>query len=256
MVFTANASLGMDLYQLGWKQFFRSQQRSDSSHLPGRVIRQEREFYTVATAEGDRRAGVSGKLRHGSESANYRVIVGDWVDLTGGATGHGTIVRRYERMGTIQRKVTGEITQAQEIAANVDLVFVVCSLNRELNLRRIERYLTGIWNSGAQPAVVLNKSDLCEDVAAARTEVESVALAVPVLTMSAQHDEGLGGLRDMLGTGVTGLLVGSSGVGSLRSRTASSARRSCPSARSGGTTTRAGTPPRRGGCSSCRAVAC
>ena len=177
------------------------------------MTRQERELYTVETAEGARRARVSGTLRQRAESANHRVIVGDWVDLTAGDTGDSTIVGRYERLGTIQRKVTGEITQRQEIAANVDLLFVVCSLNRELNLRRIERYLTGIWTSGARPAVVLNKMDLCEDVAAARAEVESVAGAVPVLTMSAQRELGLDGLRDMLGTGVTGLLVGSSGVG-------------------------------------------
>ena len=99
------------------------------------------------------------------------------------------------------------------VAANVDVGFVVSSMNAELNVRRVERYLTMVWDSGARPVVLLTKSDLCEDVGGMVAEVESVAAGVAVHAMSAINGEGLESVRAYLRPGVTAAAMGSSGVG-------------------------------------------
>src|SRR5207253_5281909 len=101
----------------------------------------------------------------------------------------------------------------QIIATNLDTVFVVSSLNRDLNLRRIERYLTMIWDSGAGAVVLLNKADLCADASAYAAEVECIALGTPVLLLSALEGSGLEAVGDYLVRGTTAAFVGSSGVG-------------------------------------------
>ncbi|MEW6741309.1 MAG: ribosome small subunit-dependent GTPase A [Planctomycetota bacterium] len=207
----------MHLHQLGWKDFFASQKSIEGdadSGTPARIVSEERSRYTVAMEavvmeEGEVAAALAGRLRH----EGIHPVVGDWVDVVPPQDKLTTIVRCYDRFSTIRRKAAGSVTELQVIAANVDLVLVVAALDRELNLRRIERYLTGVWDSGAQPIVVLNKLDLCANVSAARSAVESVALAVPVHTVSARTGEGLRAVVDLFSKGTTGLLVGSSGVG-------------------------------------------
>ncbi len=110
-----------------------------------------------------------------------------------------------------QQRASGE----QVLAANVDVVFLVSSLNRDLNVRRIERYLVTAWESGAAPAIVLNKADLCEpeERASLVAEVEGVAFGVPVHVVSAVTGEGIDELDSYLQPGRTVVLLGSSGVG-------------------------------------------
>jgi ribosome biogenesis GTPase / thiamine phosphate phosphatase len=104
---------------------------------------------------------------------------------------------------------------AQVVAANVDVVFLVAGLDGDFNLRRIERYVTAIWESGAQPVVVLNKADVRDGDAlpALVAEVEAVAMGVPVVALSARAGDGLAALDPHLVPGRTIALVGSSGVG-------------------------------------------
>jgi ribosome biogenesis GTPase len=99
------------------------------------------------------------------------------------------------------------------IAANVDRVFVVCGLDADFNVRRIERYLARVWASGAQPAVVLNKADICDDLTGRVAEVEECCVGVPVHPVSALHSEGVEALRASIHDGLTVALVGSSGAG-------------------------------------------
>jgi ribosome biogenesis GTPase / thiamine phosphate phosphatase len=101
----------------------------------------------------------------------------------------------------------------QIVATNLGTVFVVSALNREFNLRRIERYLTIVWDSGARPVVLLNKADLCPDTAARAADVESIALGTPVHLLSALEKTGLEAVRSYLARGTTAAFVGSSGVG-------------------------------------------
>ncbi len=113
----------------------------------------------------------------------------------------------------MSRKVAGLGTDEQVLAANVDTLFLLTSLNSELNPRRIERYLTMSWESGATPVVILTKSDLIEDVTAAILEVEAIAPAVPIHPVSNVSGEGFEELEPYLTPGRTVALLGSSGVG-------------------------------------------
>jgi ribosome biogenesis GTPase len=111
------------------------------------------------------------------------------------------------------RRAADTDATAQAIAANVDVFGLVSSANRDLNPRRIERYLTAVWDSGATPVIVLNKVDLVADVWPLLERIEDVALGVPVVRVSALTGEGIDTLRTHVGAGMTLGLVGSSGVG-------------------------------------------
>ena len=127
--------------------------------------------------------------------------------------GAGTIHAVLPRRSAIIRKAAGNPTEAQVVGANVDTVFLVTSLNDDLNLRRLERYLATAWESGAQPAILLTKADLSDDTAAAVLEVQAIAYGVPVHAVSTVTGEGIGELGAYLAEGKTVALIGSSGVG-------------------------------------------
>jgi ribosome biogenesis GTPase len=109
--------------------------------------------------------------------------------------------------------VAGELTQEQVVAANIDTVFLAMGLDADYNLRRIERYLVTAWKSGAQPVVLLNKADLCDDVEWLVREVETVAAGAPVHATSARGELGVDVIRQYLRPGETVAILGSSGVG-------------------------------------------
>ena len=141
--------------------------------------------------------------------------VGDWVVVKEAPHPDRTAViqRVLERRTVFTRGAAGRGARAQVVAANVDLVFAVCGLDADFNVRRIERYLARIWASGAQPAVILNKADICADTGMRVAEVESHAVGVPVHMISALHSEGIETVRACLHDGMTVALVGSSGAG-------------------------------------------
>ena len=99
------------------------------------------------------------------------------------------------------------------LAANIDVAFLVASMNEDLSLRRLERYLILAWESGARPVIVLTKADLHPAPEAAVAEVETIAGGVPVHAISSLTGEGLDEVTDLLGPGQTAVLLGSSGVG-------------------------------------------
>src|SRR5262249_50755314 len=113
----------------------------------------------------------------------------------------------------ISRKVAGREIEEQVIATNIDTVFIVSALTHEFNLRRIERYLALVWDSGAQPVLILNKADLADDVATTTAELDLIAPGVPVYAISAIEGSGLDVLQDYLIVGQTVAFIGSSGVG-------------------------------------------
>jgi ribosome biogenesis GTPase len=117
------------------------------------------------------------------------------------------------RKSKFSRKAAGRETTEQIIAANIDTAFVMTSLDGDLNLRRIERYLTTIWDSGAQPVILLTKLDLCEDASAAVSAVADSAIGAPIHCLSAVTGQGLDQIQDYLTPVSTVALLGSSGVG-------------------------------------------
>lgn len=204
------------LTELGWSGFFEKQPKPNIPLVPARVAEENRELYRIFCGQGEFLAEVSGKLRHEITSPFALPAVGDWVlARLRPDDERATIHCVLQRKGRFLRKMAGRKTEGQIIAANVDVVFLVSSLNREFNLRRLERYLSLAWDSGAEPVILLNKTDLCDDKDATnlRRDAEDAAKGVRVILTSAERGVGLAELRAILQPGVTAAFLGSSGVG-------------------------------------------
>ncbi len=206
----------MKLKELGWNpllnQYF--QQFRKQGLLPARIANEQKLLYLTYCEQGELRAEVSGKFRHRTLSRSSFPKVGDWVVVTvRPEEGKATIHALLPRKNGFSRKVAGENTEEQIVAANIDTVFIVSGLDGDFNLRRIERYLSLTWNSGTNPVIVLNKTDICPEVEGCIEKVESAAFGVPIHPISAKKSEGLHMLQKYLGKGKTVVLLGSSGVG-------------------------------------------
>jgi len=157
---------------------------------------------------------VAGRMKHLAGGAEDLPAIGDWVCLEPGRDGKtGRIVDILPRKSRFIRKVAGGKTQAQVLATNVDIAFLVSGLDGELNPARIERYLVLAREGGAKPIVVLNKTDLCGDIEEAYRLASEAAPGIRLLAMSAKTRDGFAELEGLLKDGVTGALLGSSGVG-------------------------------------------
>ncbi|MBE0604318.1 MAG: GTPase RsgA, partial [Deltaproteobacteria bacterium] len=205
-----------DLPEIGFSPYFEKQLQSDAADgaIPARIAAEHRGAYEVWAAAGTGMAQLAGRLLRdpGGETPPG---VGDWVSLKA-PPAHGStsvIERVLDRRTVFTRGAAGREARDQVVAANVDLVFVVCGLDADYNPRRIERYLARIRAGGARPAVILNKADLCGDEAARAAEVGSRCPGVPVHAVSALRSEGVAAIRERIRPGLTAALVGSSGAG-------------------------------------------
>jgi ribosome biogenesis GTPase len=206
----------MNLEQLGWSDRFAASFISyrQAGFTIGRVAVEYRKTYLLYTEQGEHFAEVTGKLRHQASGIQDFPTVGDWVVIqTRAAEARSTIHAILPRRSKFSRNVAGSTTEEQVIAANVDTVFLVCGLDGDFNLRRIERYLILAWESGAMPVILLNKADLCVNVDQRLTEVEAIAIDVPIVVLSAVAGQGMTALQPYLQPGQTIALLGSSGVG-------------------------------------------
>ena len=203
------------LEELGWSAFFQSQIETTTEDLmPARVAEEQRGAYLLLTERGILEASVAGRMMHEAAGREDYPAVGDWVfarPLSG--EDRAVIHRILERRTKLSRKTAGERTDEQIMAANVDTVFLVAALNSELNVRRIERYLTVIYESGARPVIILNKADLAANPRSLVARVEVIAPGVDVHAMSATLGEGIDAVAPYVGRGQTVVFVGSSGVG-------------------------------------------
>jgi ribosome biogenesis GTPase / thiamine phosphate phosphatase len=205
----ALVALGWGSFQAGGFAPFRNQ-----GLLPARVAAGHGVGYRLYTASGEVTARLAGRLRHQDPSPAARPAVGDWVAISeGGANGPATIQAVLPRRTSFSRKAAGEGVAEQVVAANVDSVLLVTGLDFDFNPRRLERYLVLAWESGARPAIVLNKADLNPDLEAGLRQVEASAPGVPIHPLSALRGEGLEQLEPYLGPGQTVALLGSSGAG-------------------------------------------
>ncbi len=205
-----------ELSALGFGPFFEKQfsPSGDDGGIPARIAAGHRGAYEVWATTGSGHARLAGRFRLELDDAGAPAV-GDWVVVKDAPGPDRTTVieRVLERRTVFTRGAAGRAARAQVVAANVDLVFAVCGLDADFNVRRIERYLARIWASGAQPAVILNKADICADAAARVAEVESHAVGVPVHSISALRSEGIEAVRACIRDGMTVALVGSSGAG-------------------------------------------
>lgn len=203
-----------DLTTLGWSEFFELNFKSYAAHgySAGRVALEHKNSFRVYTEYGEVLAQISGKLRHEAQHRSDLPAVGDWVVISSPERG-GVIHAVLPRRTCFARKIAGARSEEQIVGANIDTVFLLTSLNQDLSLRRIERYLVIAWESGATPIIVLSKSDLCERVDEAINEVQTVARSVPIHAVSVVTGDGLNDLAQYFKRGETVALLGSSGVG-------------------------------------------
>jgi ribosome biogenesis GTPase len=203
------------LHRLGWQAWFEEGFRPhrEAGFVPARVAEEHRDRYEVFCSDGEHTAEVAGRLRYTASSRLDLPAVGDWVALqaNGDSTAviHGVLPRRT----LLLRKAAGILTEAQIVAANLDTLFVVTDVDKDLNPRRLERYLTLARESKVRPVILLNKADLNAGAAELVREVEAVAGGAPVLAMSAIDGSGVEALAEYLGEGSTSAFIGSSGVG-------------------------------------------
>ena len=199
---------------LGWgpSQSTAFAELAEPNLVPGRVIVSHGDILRVRTEGGELRAELSGQLRHRAEHPADLPVVGDWVALR--VEGEAALVQCVlPRSSRFSRKSADSRSEEQVIAANVDDAFVVCGLDRDFNVRRLERYVVLVWESGARPLIVLSKRDICAAVAERSREAENVAPGVPVVAISSKTGEGLDDLARFIEAGRTIALLGSSGAG-------------------------------------------
>jgi ribosome biogenesis GTPase len=205
-----------DLTTFGWSEFFEGKFKSyeDMGYTCGRVTLEHRNLFRVYTQNGEVLAEISGKLWHEATSRRDLPAVGDWVAIRARPEGGRVMIHAVlPRRTSFARKIAGSRTEEQIVGANVDTVFLFTSLNHDFSLRRIERYLIIAWESGANPVIILSKSDLCDRVADSINEIQSVARGVPIHAISAVTGSGLQDIAQYFKRGETVALLGSSGVG-------------------------------------------
>ena len=183
-------------------------------HL-ARVVSQYNEIYKVATEDAELLAQISGKLRHACAELMDFPVVGDFVMIDRIDAKHGNAVIHHvlSRKSLFVRKAAGTSHDVQPIAANIDTVFICMSLNHDFNLRRLERYLSIAWDSGAIPVIVLTKSDICTNLPERLTDVETVSVGSDVIVTSCIDENGYNAINKYITTGKTAAFIGSSGVG-------------------------------------------
>jgi ribosome biogenesis GTPase / thiamine phosphate phosphatase len=207
--------LDSPLTQLGWNARWEAAfaPHRAAGLVPARVAAEDRHFYNVFTTDAELIAQITGKLLHDSAPTDLPKA-GDWVAVAlhegeEKATIHAVLPRATQ----VSRKVAGRKADEQVLGTNLDVVFIVQGLDDNFNLRRLERFLVMVHEGGAQPVILLNKTDLCPHTAQRLVEVQAAVGETPVLAVCAISGAGVKGLWQWIHEGVTVAFIGSSGVG-------------------------------------------
>ena len=205
-----------DLKQYGWNDFFAAyfaEYAAKGLHA-ARVSVEHRNYYELYSEFGELTAEKSGKLFYSTDDSNLLPAVGDWVVFKHIPDENKAFITDVlPRKTKFSRKKAGSTTEEQIVAANVDTVFIISSLNQDLNMRRMERYMALAWDNNVKPVVLLSKADLCEDVFAKLVEVQQRFQGVDVHIVSALQKAGIDELLKYFEGNQTIAVIGSSGVG-------------------------------------------
>lgn len=184
-------------------------------HFLGRVSIQYKNLYMIETEQGSLHGRINGKMLYNAAGKDDFPAVGDWVvlDRDNEANGEAVIQHIITRKSKFSRKEAGGNFESQIVAANIDILFICMSLNNNFNLRRMERYISVGWDSGAVPVIVLTKSDLCADYETKVSDVRRSAIGIDVVVTSNVENLGVENIRTYMKTGITAAFIGSSGVG-------------------------------------------
>lgn len=205
-----------DLTRLGWNEWFEDKAECGPEDTLARVAAVDRDSLLVMDQTGTFRAKLAGRFLYRRRLSQEFPCVGDWVGVEKRPADEvGLVHMLLERRTSLRRKSAGESVEHQMIAANVDEVMIVQSCHTDFNLKRLERYLVMVRDGGADPCVLLTKTDLVEPevLASLMAEICAAGVTVPVLTLSNVTREGLDDLKRTLLPAKTYCFVGSSGVG-------------------------------------------
>lgn len=205
----------MKLKELGFTDYYKEEERLYKKFHIGRIFSQSKGIYKIMTENGEVTGEISGKFRYNIESEIDYPAIGDFValDRNNNDEGNGMIHYRFSRKTAFIRKSAGTSNKNQIVASNIDIVFICMSLNNDFNIRRIERYLTATWESGAIPVILLTKSDLCDNIEDKIVELNDVAIGVDILVISKDDCKSIDEIKKYINLGKTVAFVGSSGVG-------------------------------------------
>ena len=207
-----------DLNSIGYSDWFKSRadDKKIAAHGVARIVSVHKGSYTVTKGGEDIFAELSGNLLYGTESASDLPTTGDWVyaDIFYDDT-HAVIYGVFPRKTLLKRKAVGKLVDFQLIAANIDVAFIIQSLNDNFNLRRLERYLVMVNESGIEPIILLSKCDLIpeNDVSEIRENVSSIAPQTTVMEFSNLNRDDIDSIITSLKSESSYCLLGSSGVG-------------------------------------------
>jgi ribosome biogenesis GTPase / thiamine phosphate phosphatase len=209
------------LEQLGWIPFFEKQLSAEDKQkfAIARVISEHKSMYTLSNGSQKWLGKLAGKYHYQIKSAPELPVTGDWVLITNLTQDNVLIERCLPRKSQLTRRrpadrgnLAGSFQQ-QILASNLDIVFIVTSLNQDFSPARIARTTTMVWDSGATPVILLSKSDLCETVPEYLVQAQEAAPGVDIHAFSNTTQSGINSILPYLKTGKTICLLGSSGVG-------------------------------------------
>lgn len=208
------------LEDYGFTHFYREQTDAYADLAPARVTAVHREMYQVISEFGETNARLAGAMFHKVQQSGDFPAVGDFVLIKFNPQGDSVISKVLDRKSKFSRPdYSGHAAGyaktilEQVVAANFDYVFILASLNHDLNVNRIQRYLSAAWQSGATPVVVLTKADLMTDFSQPLKAVQQAAVGADVAAVSAVSGAGLADLSEYLQPTKTIVFLGSSGVG-------------------------------------------
>ena len=205
-----------ELLALGWNEWFDPQATPAKTESIARVAAIDRDLMFLVDQTGHFRAKLSGSFRRHHHLSHELPCVGDWVRVERQASdGYGLVTAVLKRKTALRRKFAGKVIESQIIAANIDFVVIVQSCHLDFNLNRLQRYLVMVMDGGAQPCILLTKTDLVSPkvLAAQLEEIRSSGVTAPILTLSNVTGKGVAELKRGLLPRKTYCFVGSSGVG-------------------------------------------
>lgn len=206
----------INLEECGYGDYFKSQEndirKEQRELIAARITEVHKEQYKIICSLGEYSAKLKGSFLYSVTDSEEYPTVGDFVLVKLSQGKEAVIYDLFRRKSKFSRFDTVKKSE-QLVASNFDYVFIMTSLNYDLNLRRLERYLTVAWESGGIPVIILTKSDLCDNINEKKAEVMKVALGVSVISLSSFTGEGLENVASYFEKGKTVVFLGSSGVG-------------------------------------------
>lgn len=217
-----------NIIKYGFTEHFEQEFSKYSDEMyPARVITKHKNGnYTIMTQKGIFRGILAGKMYYKASERKDLPVVGDWVTIKYIDHDRAIIHNVLNRKSYFARKmpisggrkikdgiIQGGVTQEHVVAANIDIAFIIVGCDNNFDLRRIERYITLVYNSKVQPVIILNKADVCDDVETYISNVENIAIGLSVYAVSALNDINMDAFEKYLIEGNTVIFLGSSGVG-------------------------------------------